>query len=269
MNIKSEIVEEFMETGISSSCPVIDMHGHYGPHQGIYFPDPYAEGMIKTLKSCGTELIVCSSHKALYGDPAAGNQVIQEVVNKYPEYFMGYCVINPNYPEISKKSIETFHSKKEFLGFKIHPTSHNYSLVDENYRPLFEYADDNKSVILSHTWGNRDQCGPDQVRKVVQKYNNIIFLMGHAGYGEWEKSAEIVKEFPNVYLELTAAYSVGGVVEYYVNEVGSENIIFGTDLPWFDPHYGIGCVIFSKITDEDRRNILFKNAKNILSRVRQ
>lgn len=49
-----------------------------------------------------------------------------------------------------------------------------------------------------------------------------------------------------------------------VREAGSEKIVFGTDLPWFDPHYGIGCVVFSRITDEDRHNILHRNAEQLL-----
>lgn len=53
------------------------------------------------------------------------------------------------------------------------------------------------------------------------------------------------------------------IVEYFVEEVGSERILFGTDLPWFDPAYGIGCVVSARITDRDRYSILCGNARRI------
>jgi len=56
---------------------------------------------------------------------------------------------------------------------------------------------------------------------------------------------------------------VRGVIEAFVEAVGSERILFGTDLPWFDPHYGIGCILMSRITDDDRRNILHRNAERL------
>ncbi len=88
--------------------------------------------------------------------------------------------------------------------------------------------------------------------------------MGHSGYGEWEAAFSVVRENPNIYLELTAASRVGGIITRMVKEVGSEKVVFGTDLPWFDPHYGIGSVCFSRIADEDRHNILHRNAERLL-----
>ena len=60
-----------------------------------------------------------------------------------------------------------------------------------------------------------------------------------------------------------AKMSFGGVIEEMCKRVGSHKITFGTDLPWFDPHYGIGCVLFAHITDDDIHNILHRNAERI------
>jgi len=39
-----------------------------------------------------------------------------------------------------------------------------------------------------------------------------------------------------------------------------DKILFGTDLPWFDPMCGIGCVVFARISETARRKILRENA---------
>ena len=48
-----------------------------------------------------------------------------------------------------------------------------------------------------------------------------------------------------------------------VDAVGSQKVLFGTDLPWFEEHFGIGCVVLAHISDEDRRNILYRNAERL------
>ncbi|NPV81610.1 MAG: amidohydrolase family protein [Firmicutes bacterium] len=263
MRNPSLIAREFAEKGYSESCPVIDMHGHYGPYQGIYFPSPWAEGMIQTMDRCGVRLTVSSSHASLV-DMDRGNSLMAEVVASHPERFRGYWTINPNYPQKIECDLERFESLNGFVGFKFHPEFHNYPLTGERYKPALDYANSKGLVILTHTWGTSPHCGPSLLRSLAERYPRVTFLMGHSGYGEWEVATSVARDFPNVYLELTAAYAIGGVIEFMVKETGSEKMIFGTDIPWFDPHYGIGCVIFSRITDEDRHNILHRNAERIL-----
>ena len=48
-----------------------------------------------------------------------------------------------------------------------------------------------------------------------------------------------------------------------VEEVGADKVLFGTDMPWYDPNYGIGSVLFSRISDEDKIKILYENAKKL------
>jgi predicted TIM-barrel fold metal-dependent hydrolase len=111
--------------------------------------------------------------------------------------------------------------------------------------------------------------------------------MGHSGYGEWEVSVGAARDLPNVFLELTAVYAadnfallsfcpewrarasvpgISGIIEYMVEQAGSHKIVFGTDLPWYSPHYAAGSILFAHISDEDRHNILHRNAEKLLAR---
>jgi hypothetical protein len=75
----------------------------------------------------------------------------------------------------------------------------------------------------------------------------------------------LAQDFPNIYLELTAVFDDIGVIEKFVNEAGSERMLFGTDLPWFDPHHAVGVLFSAQISDEDRRNIFYRNAEKLLA----
>ncbi len=78
------------------------------------------------------------------------------------------------------------------------------------------------------------------VEEVAKQYPEVIILMGHSGYGEWDRAIGVARDYPNVFLELTAAYHANGIIEKMVKGAGSHKMLFGTDLSWFDPHYGIG-----------------------------
>jgi len=259
---ESPLIKEFMDRGRSESCPVIDMHVHLGPYQGIYFPNPWPQDMIRSMDRCGVRMVVSSSHAALIDTKE--NIKMADIIEKHPGRFRAYWVINPNYPERIQGEIDQFSELKGFVGFKFLSDYHKYPITDPRYQPALEYADKHKLLILMHTWGKSPYDSPVLVEKLASKYSYVTFLMGHSGYGEWEKAIQVARDYHNVYLELTAAYAVNGVIDWMVLEAGSEKIVFGTDLPWFDPHYGIGCVLFSRIADEDRHNILHRNAERIL-----
>jgi predicted TIM-barrel fold metal-dependent hydrolase len=88
--------------------------------------------------------------------------------------------------------------------------------------------------------------------------------LGHSIFDDWDHAAELAADFPNCYLELTAASLVRGAIEQMMKRVSSEKIIYGTDFPWFSEPYCTGTILGADITDDDRRNILYRNAMKIL-----
>ena len=263
MRNPSALAKEFMKFGKTASCPVLDMHGHFGPYQGIYFPAVTAEAMIRIMDRAGVQMIVCSSHTALV-DTRRGNPQMAEVVARYPDRFRAYWVLNPNYPDRMKEELRAYPHQKGFVGFKFWSDYHKVPITDDRYRSALEFAQEHRLMILMHTWGNSPYDGPGLVEEVAKRYPEVTILMGHSGYGEWDRAIGVARDYPNVYLELTAAYHVNGIIERMVQGAGSHKILFGTDMPWFDPHYGIGCILCAHISDEDRHNILYSNAEALL-----
>jgi len=268
----TRLTEEFVAHGHVADCPVIDTHAHFGPFQAIYFPRWRPERVLDTMDRCNVRWLIMSGHAALV-DTQRGNREIAELVARYPDRFRGYWVINPNYPERMERELDEFDDLRQsaerdggtplFVGFKFHPNQHGVPLNDDRYRPALEYAEARGLPILSHTWAGKGMSSHHEVREVAEKYPNVRLLMGHAGYGDWEDAAKVARDHEHVYLELTAAYSVRGALEIMIEHAGSEKILFGTDHPWFDPHYGIGCILSAYMTDEDRRNILYRNAQRL------
>lgn len=284
----SAIAREYMEKGRSESCPIIDMHGHFGPLPFAYLPAAPVEKMLAVLKRAGVRKIVCSSHHALLVDYAAGNKEMQEAIKANPDVLLGYWVVNPNHADSWATAAGEFEKASGFVGFKFLPDYHAYPLDGDHFKPALEYAASRHLLVLVHTWGGSPYDSPQLLAKVAARYPGAVFLMGHAGYGDWDASVHAARELPNVYLELTAVYvahdfamfpagsgtpaplgsclQVNGIIEYMVAQASSKKIVFGTDLPWYSPHYAAGAVLFAHIDDESRHDILHRNAVRLLGK---
>jgi hypothetical protein len=238
------------------------------------------------LKRCGVQRIVCSHHSALACDVERGNALMSEVVTAHPDEFLAYWVINPHYPEITARDLRSFHTRTGFVGLKFWPDYHLVPVTSPKYASALEYADENGLLVLVHTFGESPFDAPDLLAEVAQRYPKARFLMGHSGYGEWEKSVAIARDLANVYLDLTSVVQaidfsqmpggslmpqapslsphVNGLIEYMVETADSKKVVFGSDLPWYSQHYHAGAVLFARISDEARHDILHRNAERLL-----
>lgn len=282
----SPIAQEYLEHGHSETCPIIDMHGHVGPFYGCYLPSSPIDRMRHRLKRCGVRRIVCSHHSALACDVERGNQQMQEIVTAHPDEFLAYWVVNPNSPDITKRDLRAFHDRTGFVGLKFWPDYHLVPVNSPKYRPALEFADEHGLLVLVHTFGESPFDAPALLADAAGRHPRARFLMGHSGYGEWETSVAIARDYPNVYLDLTSVVQaldfsqmpggslmprvpaisphVNGLIEFMVATAGSRKIVFGSDLPWYSQHYHAGAVLFSRISDEARHDILHRNAERLL-----
>jgi predicted TIM-barrel fold metal-dependent hydrolase len=221
--------------------------------------------MVRTMDEAGVRLLVFAHHSAL-NSPDLANEPSVAAVRRFPDRLRAYCMVNPNYPEQLDRDLTTFERlcPDVYVGFKFLSDYHKVPLTDSRYAPAWEYADQHGLLVLAHTWGGSPYDGEDIVRDVAARYPNVKFLLGHSCHGAWEAAIQLVHDFPNVYLELTAVFDDRGVIEAFVEGAGSDRMLFGTDLPWFDPHHAVGVLMNARITDEDRHNICHRNAQRLL-----
>lgn len=244
--------------------PVIDLHGHLGPFHGIYMPESSLDAMAAGMDRYGYEALVLSPHNALSGDTREGNREMLDAVQRYPGRIYGYCTLNPGFPQDIPREMDAYLDQPGVAGLKIHPVMHGHPATHKNYAPVWERAHAEKRMVLSHTWGLNGGCGAEDMRRIAEKYPDVRLLLGHSCYGAWEEVIALAAEFPNVYLELTAAYHVYGLIEWMCRIAGSHKVLFGTDYPWFDPFAAIGCVIFAHISEDAMHDILYRNARRLL-----
>lgn len=247
-----------------AGCPIYDMHGHWGPFRGLHIPLANDHAAIAHLRRAGVTRLVLSHHTALLA-PETGNQTTLEIVRACPGILRGYLVANPHYPAQAEKDFANWDAHADvFAGLKLHSDMHGAPLDGDGYRLAFEFANARQLPVLVHSWGSSGFSGEGPATRVAERYPGTPLILGHSLHGAWDAAVRIANRFPNVYLEPCAVLDERGILERFIAETGSDRILFGTDFPWYSVNYYLGAVLAACPSEEDARNILYRNARRLL-----
>lgn len=267
INPNSSLAHRFWENPGLPDCPIVDMHAHMGELSLGYQPRDCAEEMLVTMNRCNVVLACFSGFEAL-AMPAIGKHYDIESVRRHPDRFRAYYTVQTRHADPDHDLAELERNQDVFIGLKIHPRGNEAALTDPRNEPYLSYADVHELPVLAHTWGSDPLCSIEEAEGVLHRYRHAPLIAGHSFHGRWQDAADLASRYPNLYLELTAVLDDRGVLELFCDLVGSERLLFGVDLPWFSTLHGIGAVLSAEISDDDRRNIFYRNAVALLSRYR-
>ena len=261
--ISGSLAARFWNEG-RADFPVYDMHGHMGTHNGIFMRCSDPESMARHLRRAGVKHLVFSHHHVLFG--TMRNAEVVDICRRYPELYRMYVGIVPRYPENIREDLAQFDKWAPYaVGLKCLADYYKVPLTDPAWEYALKFADERALPVLFHTWGNSQCDGGKIMLELVHKYHRLKFFIGHAICGEWDAAERVVKESAgNVWLELTAIPGMYRRIEMLAAAVGSDRLLYGTDMPWFDEYQAIGGVLSADITEDDMRNILYRNAERIL-----
>lgn len=242
---------------------IIDLHAHLGPYFNMHSPSTEASDIVRMMDLCGIDKAVISTTYSFDTDIVLGNTAMLEALDAFPGRLYGACSVNGNYPELSLDELERTFSRPDVVMVKVHPYSSKCRLDDRRMNRLFDFASARRLFVLVHTWLDNDPYGnQDLFASVAAAHPEIKWIMGHSGgpFGS-VRAVELAQKTPNIYLDLTLSMCPARQVEFFVREVGSERVLFGTDSPFLDPRPQVGRVALADISEQDRVNIFGANAR--------
>lgn len=261
----SEIAQKVLQ-GISLKDEIIiDAHCHMGPWGGFHMPATSAEEMLVGMDALGIQTACVTANPAIGSDFVRGNDLVLQAAKDFPKRYLCYATINPNHAEVMEQEITRCFAHAEFMGIKTHASLHGAAIDDARYAPAFAYANAHRLPVLMHVWEMADIKATAHLAK---EYPNAMFIMGHFGFGAGFKgmkaAMDVINTYDNVVGDLAVSKVFEGNVEWLCQGVGSEKVLFGTDVPWFDPRPAVGRVALAKLTDAEKRNVLGLNMRRIL-----
>ncbi|MBN1542145.1 amidohydrolase family protein [candidate division KSB1 bacterium] len=264
------IMEKALQGRPIEELEVIDAHAHIVQKGGrgaamVAMNAADATAVVERNRRIGVARTCVSAWTAIWADHELGNRDTLQAMHDFPEEIVGYAAIHPLYVADWQKTLKYYYEECGFTGIKPYYPRWRIPYNDPLFDPWYAYGNRHRLYCLLHYSDNFMA----EVRDLAARYPEISFLLAHSGTS-WQVARShtaLAKEFGNVYLELTFTSVLEGVIEYMVNTVGSERVLYGSDAPMRDPFPQFGWVAFADISQEDKYNILGRNMARILARV--
>ncbi len=255
----------------------IDTHCHLG-NTLASSPKPYwgsetfgsPEYVAANMKNANIGIAVPSAFEALmprgYGDAVYGNKVLLETVEKMGSHMYMMAVINPLQKESFAQAADLLQHPK-CLGLKVHPEEHMYPILKYG-GDIYEFAAKHSALIVTHS--GEINSMPEDFCLFANRFPEVTTIVSHLGCGydgglDHQVKAIEMNEHNNLYTDTSSAKTLlCEILERAVARIGSEKILFGTDSGcYFSPAHRarVDCAY---ISDEDKKNILYRNALRLL-----
>jgi predicted TIM-barrel fold metal-dependent hydrolase len=194
-----------------------------------------------------------------------GNREVARYCEKYPGRFLGACVVNPLFIDEALKEME--YCKRE-LGFVWVGELCNYTVPYEysikEFELLVEKAVELNMVLDVHT-------NLEEMEYIIDKFPEATIVFPHFGddneHAHIFKRIDLVASRENCYLD-TSGYGHDrmGMLEYAVEAIGPDRVLFGSDFSINDPSTVIARIKNSFLTEEQKQKILSGNLRELLKK---
>ena len=193
------------------------------------------------------------------------NDVIFKLMEAYPSEVLGFCFIEPRSEVLVLKELKRSLMERKMVGVKLHI---DCKATDPLLDPIMELVTEMGVPLLQHAWdkvtGNYEfESTPADVANLAERYPDAKIIMAHL-YGARFKGILDVAPFENVYVDVSGGNPEAGVLEYAVEVLGPERIIFGSDVPGRDFSVQLSKVTGADLTDREKKLILSENMLALL-----
>ena len=267
---------EFMQV------PAIDVHGHIGSLPGRMTglrkricEAPAAE-VLRRAHACCIDLTWVSDLGAFSPedepiDVAAANRRALEAAEQH-HGLLFYAVLNPKSEEWQKSVGEILEHPK-CIGVKLHPRWNHWE-VEEHGDNVFGFLNERRCLVQTHSGNPGSE--PEIFIPYANTHPNVKLILAHLGHDKvgdrLDRQIEAVRmaSHDNVWVDTSSARSImSELIEYAVETIGSDRILFGTDTPCYSVPAQKARIAYADIAERDKHKILHENARLLMEHARR
>ncbi len=163
-------------------------------------------------------------------------------------------------------------------GIKLHPANQLFFPNDRLLWPAYAKAQELGLAIITHSGSvalredPAQHAHPRNFVDVLREFPRINLVFAHMCRGFGDEVAEVVRTYPNAYLDTSSAISGSagpfavpdGEAVAMIRRVGADRVLFGSDWPWFHPITDAEHLDSLPLSAEEKRLIFYENALRVL-----
>ncbi|MBL7697116.1 MAG: amidohydrolase family protein [Chitinophagaceae bacterium] len=243
--------------------------------RGLFPPLKQHEEMMKYVKRMGIEKVISldiggdDDTEALKPTPIEKEE--REILENNKDHILGIMRVDAEFPEESCAKMEKWIRNGPCIGIKFLLQKNGYKCSHPNADKIVRLAEELGAAIYVHTFlkaggnpksingGNSPgEATPMDVTMLAKRFPNVPMICGHSG-GDWELGARAVRPYENVLFEFAGSWPHSGSVDYAVNELGADRIVWGDHGPSRSFSTELSKVLDASISKSDRMKILGEN----------
>jgi hypothetical protein len=163
-------------------------------------------------------------------------------------------------------------------GIKLHPANQRFFPNDRRLWPAYAKAQDLGLAIITHSGSlallddPEHHDHPRNFVDVLREFPRVNLVFAHMCRGFSDEVAEVMQDFPNAYLDTSAAIS--GIPDPFavsdeeamamIRRVGADRVLFGSDWPWHHPIKDAERIDSLPLSGEEKRLVFCENAQRVL-----
>lgn len=243
-------------------------HGFMGgvkQHEQMWF---YVERM-------GIEKVINNDVSA--ADEVPYNDEERQILETRKDRILGKVCIDPGFPDESIAKMKKWIENGPCVGIKYLIGKKGDTCSASGSDRIISYAAELGAEIYIHCWlkvggtprslhgGNSaGESTPMDVAALAKRFPDVPMTCGHSG-GDWELGAHAVRPYDNVMFEFSGSYPHSGSVDYAVNVLGADRIVWGCHGPSRSYATELSKVLDANISHKDRMKIFGENYRRTWS----
>jgi predicted TIM-barrel fold metal-dependent hydrolase len=242
------------------------------------------EQMMFYVKRMGIEKVISLDIGSIEEDALVPSPIDAEerhILETEKNKILGIIRIDAGFPDESMAKMEKWIRNGPCIGIKYLESKKGIKCTHPNNDRIIRLADELGAAIYIHSWlkvggsprfpGGDMSPGentPMDVAILAKRFPNVPMICGHSG-GDWELGARAVRPYENVLFEFAGSWPHSGSVDYAVNELGADRIVWGCHGPSRSYATELSKVLDASVSHADRMKIFGENYRRTWKRMFQ
>jgi uncharacterized protein len=232
------------------------------------------EEMMYYIRRMGIEKVISLDIGSIEDDalvPSPIDNEERQILETNKSQILGIIRIDAGFPDESCAKMEKWIRNGPCIGIKYLLQKNGITCSHPNSDKIIRLAAELGAVVYIHTWlkvggsprspggGNSPgESTPMDLAMLAKRFPDVPMICGHSG-GDWELGARAVRPYENVLFEFAGSYPHSGSVDYAVNELGVNRIVWGDHGPSRSLATELSKVLDASLTKSERMKILGEN----------
>lgn len=194
------------------------------------------------------------------------NDQTADLIRWRPDYYTGFCALNPT---LGEKPVMREVERCVALGFRGIKLEISNNARDACMKPVMRAAEQWDIAVLQHSWSmtnihqRRYHSDPEDTCLLARRHPNVRVIMAHltgCGY----RGVLEAKGVDNLVVDTSGGYPEAGILDYALEQLGADHIVYGSDLPIRETPVTLGRTLGTAMSESEREKILHLNTRRIL-----